>query len=182
MDEAAEILALILKNNRIDFSAQQADDDRLLVLTSPVKPSRPRAPRTLPNYRWKPALKLLFVRQLWSIVARLIPAASLASSAERLLSVLLDSELNLVGDMDIADDVRAQWALLCAEVLYLCDEHEMLAFWGMRRSKVSRKGRHWNDSVRGFVWSHFVQDWRENRAKDHMEWESAAILLSAPFL
>lgn len=173
------ILASILKDNKLDFSAKKEDDDRLLVLTSPAKP-KPRAPRALPVYRWKPALKLLFVRQLWLIVKSILPASSLPEPAEALMALLDISEANLVIDTDITDDVRAQWASLCAEVAYHCGEQEFLAFWGLERSKieVKRKAKDWSGSVRSFVWSHFVEKWREEPSR----WESSAILLGVPFL
>lgn len=175
-----DILATILKDKKLDFSSKQDDDGRLLVLTSPVKHSRPKAPRALPTYRWKPALKLLFVRQLWLIAKSVIPSSSLPEPAEALLALVDASEVNLVMDVDVADDVRAQWSSLCAEIAYHCNEHELLAFWNLKKSRFDarRKPREWNSHVRSFVWSHFVEKWRDERSN----WETGAVLLGVPFL
>ncbi|KAI0696009.1 hypothetical protein BC835DRAFT_1344167 [Cytidiella melzeri] len=176
----ADMLSAILEENSLDISSKQEDDDSLLALTSPAKPSHSKRRSPLPVYRWKPALKLLLVRQLWLIVTSVLPPDQLSAAAETLLAVVIKSEVNLVVDIDIIDDVRSQWASLCAEVIYHSDEQNLLAFWNMKQSKVSgrRSSRNWNENVRSCVWSHFLEKWRE----EHSSWEGAAILLGAPFL
>lgn len=175
-----DILATILKDKKLDFSSKQEEDDRLLVLTSPVKCTRPKAPRAMPVYRWKPALKLLFVRQLWLIAKSVIPASSLIEPAEALLALIDVCETNLIIDVDVADDVRAQWSSLCAEVAFHCNEQELLAFWNIKQSRFDarRKLRDWDSSIRSFVWSHFVGKWREEQTS----WEAGVILLGVPFM
>lgn len=175
-----DILATILKDKKLDFSSKQEDDDRLLILTSPAKRAKATAAKALPVYRWKPALKLLFVRQLWFIATTVLPASSLPEPAAALLTLIDVCEAVLIVDVNVADDVRAQWASLCAEIAYHCTEHELQAFWGLKRRTivVRRKPRVWNCAVRSFVWSHFVEKWRE----ESKGWESSAALLCVPFL
>ena len=174
----AELLVSIVEENSLDLSSKQEDDDRLLVLTSPVRPHENR--HALPAYRWKYALKLLLLRQLWLLVVNTLPTSSLSTIAETLLSSVVKSEMNLVADVDLKDEVRDQWASLCAELASHCEEQELLAFWDMKNSKTcaGKKAKTWTDGARSFVWSHFLQRWREDRSS----WESCAILLSAFFL
>jgi hypothetical protein len=173
-------LTAILQDNSLDISSRQDEDDRLLTLTSPARPSHSKTNQVLPVYRWKSALRLLLVRQLWLIVVSILPSNHLSEVAETLLAVLLDSEVNLVADIDLADEVRAQWASLCAEVVYHCDEKELHAFWDMQQNKTdsNRKTKRWSQNVRSFVWSHFLEKWREEQSK----WESATVLLGAPLV
>lgn len=179
-----DLLISIVEENGLDLSSKQEDDDRLLVLTSPLRGPHPSHPILAP-YRWKYALKLQLVRQLWIIVVNTLPASHLSATAEALFASIVKAEVNLVGaDMDVADEVRDQWASLCAEVAYYCDEQEVLVFWGLKRGRRSahhyqnQKGKRWNDAVCSFIWSHFLQRWREEGAP----WESCAVLLGVPFL
>ncbi|KAI0087877.1 hypothetical protein BDY19DRAFT_907299 [Irpex rosettiformis] len=176
----AELLVSIVEENGLDLSSKHEDDDRMLTLTSPLRSPHSESGHTLPGYRWKFALKLLLLRQLWLLIVNTLPPSSLATAAETLLSSVVKSEVNLVADVDVTDEVRDQWASLCAELAYHCDEQELNEFWSMKHRKngARRKARPRIDSVRHFVWSHFLQRWREEQGS----WETSAILLGAPFL
>lgn len=137
----------------------------------------PVASHGLPVSRWKPALKLRLVRELWGKIRAVFPSTALAEPAERLLVILDRKEANLVVKLQLVDEVRAEWALLCAEVIQLCDEKAVQAFWGMRQS-LKRREWSWTDGVKRMVWTQFVEKWKD----DQSNWESAIVLLSAPFL
>ncbi|KAI0771396.1 hypothetical protein BC629DRAFT_1724895 [Irpex lacteus] len=121
-----DLLISIVEENGLDLSSKQEDDDRLLL-----------------------------VRQLWIIVVNTLPASHLSATAEAVFASIVKAEVNLVGaDMDVADEVRDQWASLCAEVAYYCEEQEVLVFWGLKRGRRSphhQRGKKWND-VGGNTW------------------------------
>ena len=170
-NRAITLLVLVLRNDKLDLSGKAGEDADFLL----AKPSNPA--EGLPKSRWKAGLRLRFTRELWRRTRCIFPEAVLLEPAEKLLNVLDRKEADFVGKMDLADEVRVEWALFCADVIAFCEEKEMLAFWGMQPS-IKRRSQPWVDSVRSVVWTHFVQKWTE----EPMSWESSVILLGAPFL
>ncbi|THG99683.1 hypothetical protein EW026_g2706 [Hermanssonia centrifuga] len=173
---AVDILIIILKNNKINLSAKSESEDEQSTIPwiNPKKRLRAQAtPRELHVYRWKPALKLALVRELWLSVRSIFPGSMLLEPARKLLACLNAKEANMVIELDVTDDVRAQWAYLCAEVAFVCDDSELMGFW--REEKHSRQ---WSAKMHSFVFSHFVYKWREDLAS----WESSVALLSTPFM
>jgi hypothetical protein len=102
-------------------------------------------------------------------------------AGEKLLACLVDNENELVWATDAPDDTRKQWAMVCAEVLLVCDPEELKLFWGTNRDCGSQRKRDWSRQaeVRSLVWTCFVQKWKEEGAG---YWEGAVVLLSAPFV
>lgn len=177
-DYIADILSAVLRSKKLDLALKVADDAELLVPTSPLKPEGDASPSqavdTLAPNRWRPALKLLLVRELWDTVQRTFPALALVDAGQKVLDVLIDRQVDLVVDIDVADEVRAQWALLCAEVAYHCQKEKALViFWG-----AESMAKDWPECVRSFVWAHFVMKWRDENSAG---WESAITLLAVPF-
>ena len=166
------MIALVLRNDKLDLSGGKSGDDADFVLPSPANPAE-----GLPKYRWKASLKLRLARELWRRTRSIFDEASLLDPAGKLLNVLDRRETELVGKMDLADEVRVEWALLCADVVAFCEEKKMLAFWGMKPS-IKRRSKPWCNGVRSVVWMNFVQKWTE----EPMSWESSVVLLGAPFL
>lgn len=166
---AANLLILILRNDKLDLSGGKGAEGAGL--------SSPHPSRGLPKHRWKAGLKLRLVRELWRRTREIFPEGTLMEAAERVLTVLDRKEPELVGKLALADEVRAEWALLVADVVVFCEESELDAFWGFKHAG-KRRAAPWSDGVRCVVWTHFVQKWME----EPMSWESSALLLGAPFL
>jgi hypothetical protein len=71
--------------------------------------------------------------------------------------------------------------MFCAEVLLVCDLHELRLFWGTSRDAGSEKKKEWSKKaeVRRLVWDCFVQKWK---AEGEWHWEGAVVLLGVPFV
>jgi hypothetical protein len=167
---ATQLLILVLRNDKLDLSGRAAEETDFLPTVAGA------AKGGLPKYRWKPALKLRLIRELWRRLRLVFPEGALAAQAERFLHVLMRKEADLVVETESADEVRVEWALLCAEVVGCCDEDQMPIFWGM--GSATGRPSAWNESVRCLVWTQWVQKWIEEAAS----WDSGVILLGAPFL
>lgn len=131
------------------------------------------------------SLKLSIARDLWASVRSSIPTDHLTIAGEKFVACLVDTEDELAGETDAPlyeDDARKHWAMLCAEVLYLCDRDELRSFWGARRGKGSRRAMAtWSkkSDVRCLVWAAFLHKWQE---ESQWDWEGAITLLSVPFV
>ena len=186
-ESAVDTLCIILRAKKLDLALTVVEDTDRLAPTSPARPedetstndttnlpSNPRGLPPLPSYRWKPALKLLLVRQLWQAVEAIFPSKSLLAPSRKMLELLKQRDEDLVVETRVTDEVRGQWSLLCAEVAYKCEENALKEFW------VGTSGECvWPDAVRSFVWSHFTMKWREEKCSS---WEAAIILLGVPFM
>ena len=181
---AGDIICAILKSKKLDLSLKVTEDTDFLAPTSPVRPddepdspvgpANPRGLPPLPSYRWRPALKLLLVRELWQSAQEIFPLPVLQESAQKILTMLVEKQDDLVVEAHVADEVRGQWALLCAEVTYRCEDEALGLFWSPDAGASS-----WSENVRSFVWSHFVMKWKEEKGA---EWDSGMVLLGAPFM
>lgn len=131
------------------------------------------------------SLKLSIVRDLWASVRTHTPLDHLHLAGQKLIACLVDGEEDLVGEIDgplHEDEARKHWAMLCAEVLYLCDRDELRSFWGARRSQGrQRTPPTWSkkSDVRCLVWAAFLHKWQDEAQWD---WEGALALLCVPFV
>ena len=170
-ERAVALIIVVLRNDKLDLSGK-AGNGAVLLPSNPPNPAE-----GLPKSRWKAGLRLRFTRELWRRTRCIFPEAALLEPAEKLLVVLDRKEADLIVKTDLADEVRVEWTLFCADVVAFCEEREMLAFWGMKPD-IKRRSKPWVDNVRSAVWTHFVQKWTE----EPMSWESSVVLLGAPFL
>ncbi|EKM51867.1 uncharacterized protein PHACADRAFT_187259 [Phanerochaete carnosa HHB-10118-sp] len=167
---AVNLIIIILRSDKFDLSGHTSDDIDFPHTAGPG--------RGLPKRRWKPALKLRLARELWRRLRDVFGHCdALTTQAERLLVVLERKETELVVKPELPDEVRGEWALMCAEVVGCCEDKEMSAFWGMSH-KPKWRASSWTESVRRVVWTQWVQKWGEEEAS----WESSVLLLAAPFL
>ena len=179
---ARDVLLGILEDPALDFTMRKEEFEQ--VPTSPVKPVGPTRKsmyEPLPQYRWNHAVKLFLVRDLFTLTRAVIPSELFAELAESVLRYLNVREDKLVGEEHCTDQVREQWASLCAEVTFACDTSVLQAFW----ENTLRKGRReteWEPEVRSVVWQVFVERWDSKDAGDPPSWETAVVLLSAPFI
>ncbi|KAI8994258.1 hypothetical protein BD414DRAFT_436966 [Trametes punicea] len=181
---ARDILLEILDHDGFDFTmrGEEVGDE---VPTSPVKETSSRAKANdggepLPEHRWNYAVKLFLVRDLFTIARTVFPGDIFVGIAESILKYLNSNEENLVGDMQCTDEVREQWASLCAEAALACDTGVMQGFWENKLGNFSsgRRVSHWNVDVRAVVWQTFLDRWADGKKS----WEAATVLLSVPFV
>lgn len=167
---AAEILVGLLEDPELDLTARSPPPPDLIT-TSPVRstpgPST-RASSTIPPSRSNAYLRLSVVRTLWRTTRTAIPHRALGAAGERLLACLVQHEDTLVC---ATDEARAEWALLCVQVLLVCESNALRAFW-------ASAGTGWEPEVRCLVWKTFVEQWTEDGEGG---WEGAAVLLGVPF-
>lgn len=167
----------MLQDSSLDLTTKNGPARKDLSSSSPVR----RASSTQSTG----SLKLSITRDLWASVRSYIPADHLTIAGEKFVACLVDSEDELAGETDApvyADDARKHWAMMCAEVLYLCDRDELRSFWGARRCKGSpRAVTTWSKKpeVRRLVWAAFLHKWQEEAQWD---WDGAITLLSVPFV
>ena len=106
-------------------------------------------------------------------IRHIFPAGAIPQAARRILHTLVVREADLVVETDLCDEVRAQWALVCAEVAYYCEDEVMVSFW-----TADGPSMEWPPSVRGLVWSTFLEKWRHCHSP---ELQTSMFLLSVPF-
>ncbi|KAI0927050.1 hypothetical protein AcV5_007689 [Taiwanofungus camphoratus] len=178
-DRAISILIDILDDDTLELSTQADDAVSTEIIGSPVKPFKRRAAPPLSADRLNLGLKLFLVCEFWNLAKAVFPANVLSRPAEQLLLYLDRNDATLVEDMDFADEIRAQWSYLCAEVAFVCDVSELDKFWRGRLCPQSRRReRSWSDAVRSAVWHKFVEKWRKLEGG----WEAAVVLLGVPFV
>jgi hypothetical protein len=170
---AVDILIDILQDVNLDLTTKSGPPRKALSSSSPI-----RAP---PSSHSNTALKVSITRDLWTTVRTTVPLDDVTVAAERLLACLVNSEDDWVWESDSPDDARKQWAMFCAEVLLVCDLHELRLFWGTSRDAGSEKKKEWSKKaeVRRLVWDCFVQKWK---AEGEWHWEGAVVLLGVPFV
>ncbi|KAL6302847.1 hypothetical protein BKA93DRAFT_736024 [Sparassis latifolia] len=171
------VLVDILRDRTLDISADSDDGLTELIPTSDSRPVQRRV-SLLTRSRWNLVLKLVVIRELWTIARTIFPRSALSGPAEKLLMYLDRHESDLVDDMDLPDDIRKQWAYLCAEVAFVCDVYELKQFWGRRSYGTRKQERNWSDDVRCLVWRKFVNKLSECSGT----WEAAVVLLGVPFV
>ncbi|KZT11950.1 uncharacterized protein LAESUDRAFT_746733 [Laetiporus sulphureus 93-53] len=175
-ERANKILIDLLEDPEVDLSLEP---EQSVELSSPVKPDGTKMRKAPPAARWNLGLKLYLTRELWTSMKNVLPEFSLRAPAETLLKFLVNHETKLVGDVNLADQIRQQWTALCAEVVFACDAGELEKFWcGGLCMYTKRRENVWNAEVRQAVWSGFVEGWSDACA----EWDAAVILLSVPFM
>ena len=156
-----------------------------IIPTSPVKPaSRGKtrgADEPLHESRWNYAVKLFLVRDLFTITRAVFPPEIFAELAEDVLRYLNANEESLVGDVQCSDEVREQWACLCAEAAFACDTSVVQAFWENSLRKGERESE-WDAEVCSAVWQAFLERWTSGDTENSRTWETAVVLLSAPFI
>ncbi|KAI0335784.1 hypothetical protein GY45DRAFT_702497 [Cubamyces sp. BRFM 1775] len=181
---ARDVLIDILDHDEFDFTLRKEElgDE---IPTSPVKSTNSHVrsktkKEPLPEYRWNFALKLFLVRDLLTITRAVFPEELFAGLAESVLKYLNSHEEELVGELQNADEVRDQWASLCAEAAFACDLGVLQAFWTNTLGKGSsaRRTSEWDADVRAAVWETFLDRWGDIKKS----WETAIILLSVPFV
>ncbi|CDO77824.1 hypothetical protein BN946_scf184689.g2 [Trametes cinnabarina] len=180
---ARDVLVWILEHKEFDFTMHTEELGKEAP-TSPVKPTcsrrSNRADEPLPQHRWNYAVRLFLVRDLFTITRAVFPRDMFAGIAESVLKHLNSNEEDLVGDVQCTDEVREQWASLCAEAALVCDISVIQAFWNNKLGKPGSGLRlsRWDADVCAVVWHSFLDRWLDG-TKD---WESAIVLLSVPFL
>ena len=180
---ACDVLVSILDDETLDFTMRKEEVGE--ILTSPVKLHGQRKKRgldePLPGSRCNYAIKIFLVRDLFTITHAVFPREIFAELAESLLQYLNAHEETLVGDVQCADAVREQWALICAEAAFACEPSVMQAFWDNTLRKGQRESE-WDSDVRALVWQVFLERWSEQDTNSSFNWDAAAALLCAPFV
>ncbi|EIW59256.1 uncharacterized protein TRAVEDRAFT_166567 [Trametes versicolor FP-101664 SS1] len=178
-----DVLVEVLEDDSFDFTLSKEDFGEH-VPTSPIKPTSTRtknkaAKKPLPESRWNYAVKLFLVRDLFTIAHAVFPDDVFASLAESIAKFLNTNEALLVGDVQCSDEVREQWASICADATLACDISVLQAFWANTLGKPSNGHRNseWCVDVRAAVWQVFVDRWEDSKS-----WEAAIVLLSVPFI
>lgn len=153
--------------------------------TSPVKPTSVRGKKSadepLHESRWNYAVKLFLVRDLFTITRAVFPPDIFAELAEAVLRYLNAQEESLVGDVQCSDEVREQWACLCAEAAFACEASVVQAFWENSLRKGQRESE-WDADVCSAVWQAFLERWTSGGTEGSRSWGMAVVLLSAPFI
>lgn len=160
---AVDILIEILQDVNLDLTTKSGPPRKALSSSSPI-----RAP---PSSHSNTFLKVSITRDLWTTVRTTVPLDDITAAAEKLLTCLVNNEDDWVWESESPDDARKQWAMFCAEVLLVCDLHELRLFWKKEWSKKAE--------VRRLVWDCFVQRWK---AEGEWHWEGAVVLLGVPFV
>ncbi|KAI0632226.1 hypothetical protein C8Q77DRAFT_1279320 [Trametes polyzona] len=179
---ACKVLVDVLEDDSFDFTMRK-DEFSDQVPTSPVKPTNARnkaSDKPLPESRWNYAVKLFLVRDLFTITRAVFPEDVFAGLAESVVKFLNTNEGILLGDVHCTDEVREQWASLCAEAALACDISVLQAFWSNTLGKPNNGYRdsEWSFDVRASVWQVFLERWDDGRKN----WEAAIVLLSVPFI
>lgn len=121
-------------------------------------------------------MKLGAVRKLWACMRTTFPNNLLHSGGAKLLECLVEDESDLVWETDALDTAREEWAMLCSEILIVCDVDELEKFWTKKPQSYSSMT--YEPGVRRLVWGCFVETW----TADHdASWEGSTILLGVPF-
>ena len=180
---ACDVLVSILDDETLDFTMRKEEVGE--ILTSPVKLHGQRKKRgldePLPESRCNYAIKIFLVRDLFTITRAVFPAEAFAELAESLLKYLNAHEETLVDDVQCTDAVREQWACICAEAAFACEPSVMQAFWDNTLRKGQRDSE-WDSDVRALVWQVFLERWLEQDQTGPSSWDTAAVLLCAPFV
>ncbi|KAF7977771.1 hypothetical protein HWV62_2653 [Athelia sp. TMB] len=171
-----ETLIDVLQDSTLDLTVKHGPPRKELSSSSPM-----RVPLSTLS---SGSLKLSIARDLWTSVRTHVPLDHLYHAGHKLVACLVDGEEDLVGDYDgplHEDDARKHWAMLCAEVLYLCDRDELRSFWGAKCETRRRTPATWSKKpdVRCLVWAAFLHKWQDER---HWDWDGAIVLLCVPFL
>ncbi|KAI0372272.1 hypothetical protein BV20DRAFT_1120079 [Pilatotrama ljubarskyi] len=180
---ACEVLIEVLDEDSFDFTMRKEELGEEIP-TSPVKPTSSRRNKAseepLPESRWNYAVKLFLVRDLFTITRAVFPEDVFAHLAESVLKHLNSKEEPLVGDVQCTDEVREQWASLCAEAALTCDIGVLQAFWSNKLGQPSdgQRDSDWTVDVRVAVWQAFLDRWEDSKRS----WEAAIVLLSVPFV
>ncbi|KAG2037799.1 hypothetical protein BDR03DRAFT_896321 [Suillus americanus] len=173
--KAAAILVDILRDPKLDLSAKFGPPPSQQA-SSPISGVRVTPRRTSMPSRSNAALKLVVIRDLWTLMRTTFPNNVLHSAGARLLACLIEDEADLVWETDSPDDARKQWAYLCAEVLVVCEVDDLREFWAKRSRAMVMMS--YEPGVQSLVWGCFVEKWTEDAEGS---WEGAALLLGVPF-
>lgn len=180
---ARDVLLGVLDDESLDFTLSKEEIGELP--TSPIKPTSSRSKRgadePLPESRWNYAVKLFLVRDLFTITRAVFTPEAFAELAESVLRYLNSHEEALVGDVQCADEVREQWACMCADAAFACDLSILQAFWDNNLRK-GRRDSEWDADVKREVWLAFVDRWDSGDANGSLSWEAGVVLLCAPFV
>ncbi|KAF7980462.1 hypothetical protein HWV62_37928 [Athelia sp. TMB] len=171
-----ETLIDVLQDSTLDLTVKHGPPRKDLSSSSPM-----RVPLSTLS---SGSLKLSIARDLWTSIRTHVPLDHLYHAGHKLVACLVDGEEDLVGDYDgplHEDDARKHWAMLCAEVLYLCDRDELRSFWGAKCETRRRTPATWSkkSDVRCLVWAAFLHKWQD---EPHWDWDGAIVLLCVPFL
>ena len=171
-----ETLIDVLQDSTLDLTVKHGPPRKDLSSSSPM-----RVPQSTLS---SGSLKLSIARDLWTSIRTHVPLDHLYHAGQKLVTCLVDGEEDLVGDYDgplHEDDARKHWAMLCAEVLYLCDRDELRSFWGAKCETRRRTPSTWSkkSDVRCLVWAAFLHKWQD---EPHWDWDGAIALLCVPFV
>ncbi|EMD40251.1 hypothetical protein CERSUDRAFT_122305 [Gelatoporia subvermispora B] len=145
--QAVEVLIDLLCDFTLDISMVRGNPDES-TSASPLRPT-PKASRKPESSRCNLGLKLVLARDLWTVMKTAFSREALESPAQKLLAFLVEQDKELVGNGHHADEVRRQWACLCAEVVSYCDVESLQAFWGGKGERqMELRARSWSDPVR----------------------------------
>jgi hypothetical protein len=127
----------------------QKKTEKLKAAAAPTKDLVPDSDKTIPDLTGgiscsNGELHLRVVQRLWTSMMTIFPQATLAATAEKLLTcliiaeeVVLPSNAKLYGvvsanvsvDADAGEQVRNAWVKLCVDLLRVCDGDVMQTFW-----------------------------------------------------
>ncbi|KAF9241177.1 hypothetical protein BU15DRAFT_61124 [Melanogaster broomeanus] len=173
--QAAGVLAKVIRDCELDLTMPPSSR----VGASPVSSeSGQRSKKTAcsSSTRSNSAMKLCVVRELWASMRTTFPNNLLHAGGAKLLECLIEDESDLVWETDHPDDARREWAKLCAETLVVCDIDELRQFWAKRSRSYAMMT--YESGVQSLVWGCFIETWK---ADTEGSWESATLLLGAPF-
>ncbi|KAF7314461.1 hypothetical protein MKEN_00918900 [Mycena kentingensis (nom. inval.)] len=126
------------------------------------------------------ALKIRLMRPLWMVTREvcsgdLSAGGDLAEAAEKLVFHLMKWEDDFTESDSNDYAARREWALLCAEVLVVCEAEDVQEFWKYDGSPKSKWN--WTPEIRAVVWRSFAEVWTVER---QTVWPAIAVLLAIP--
>lgn len=130
--------------------------------------------------RWNLGLKLVIMRDLWSILVVDLPRKWLRSLAQDLLPCVASLEEDLTGGIEIIDEVKQEWMSLCAEIALECGDDSLMKLW-TGKFETCDVPRNWSQTLKRYLWSWCIDRWRDNKSTS-LCYDYGLDLLCFPFL
>ncbi|KDQ62518.1 hypothetical protein JAAARDRAFT_203629 [Jaapia argillacea MUCL 33604] len=124
-------------------------------------------------------LKLLIIREFWASLRTAVPSQLLTDAGELFISRLQDRTHDILKESETSvPDLGAweHWALLCTDVLLVCEVNQVKAFWS---SKDGGTAWAWSKMACTMVWNTFLEEWAE---AGKATWDGIVALLAVPFV